>query len=167
MNEKRISRRVAGIAPSAIHEMTRLAAQVEDVAFLYFKYPGSIMAHAHVSWLDPNKIRKTTVVGSKKMLVYDDVSMTEKIRVYDKGVTVQPHYDTFGEFQLSYRTGDIVSPKIDTYEPLAVEVDSFLQSIRTGRQIWRTRDSTRLSDSAAMVNAAGIVISVLYKSARS
>jgi predicted dehydrogenase len=72
---------------------------VEDVAFLTFRYPGSVMAHIHVSWLNPNKIRKTTVVGSKKMLVYDDISSLEKIRIYDKGVKVPPHYDTFGEFQ--------------------------------------------------------------------
>ena len=73
---------------------------IEDVAFLTLEYPGGTLAHIHVSWLDPNKIRKCTFVGSRKMLVYDDVSPTEKIRVYDKGVDVQPHYDNFGEFQL-------------------------------------------------------------------
>jgi predicted dehydrogenase len=102
---------------------------VEDVAFLTFRYPGSVMAHIHVSWLNPNKIRKTTVVGSKKMLVYDDISSLEKIRIYDKGVKVPPHYDTFGEFQLSYRFGDIFIPKLDDSEPLKVECQHFIDVI--------------------------------------
>ena len=105
---------------------------VEDVAFLIIRYPGSIMAHVHVSWLNPNKIRNTIVVGSKKMLVYDDVSSLEKIRIYDKGVTVQPHYDTFGEFQLSYRFGDIFIPKLDDSEPLKVASQHFLDCINKG-----------------------------------
>jgi predicted dehydrogenase len=69
------------------------------------------------------------VVGSKKMLVYDDVSTLEKIRVYDKGVTVQPHYDTFGEFQLSYRFGDIYTPRLDDSEPLKNECQHFVQCV--------------------------------------
>lgn len=103
---------------------------VEDVAFLTFRYPRSVMAHIHVSWLNPNKIRKTTVVGSKKMLVYDDISPLEKIRIYDKGVNIQPHYDTFGEFQLSYRFGDIFIPKLDDSEPLKVECQHFLDCVQ-------------------------------------
>lgn len=103
---------------------------VEDVAFLTLRYPNGVMAHVHVSWLNPNKIRSTTVVGSKKMLVYDDVSSLEKIRIYDKGVTVQPHYDTFGEFQLSYRFGDIFIPKLDDSEPLKIACQHFIDCIR-------------------------------------
>ncbi len=103
---------------------------IEDVAFIHLRYPGDILAHTHVSWLNPDKIRRTVVVGSKKMLVYDDVSTQEKIRVYDKGVTVQPHYDTFGEFQLSYRFGDIYSPRLDDSEPLKNECQHFIQCIR-------------------------------------
>jgi len=102
---------------------------VEDVAFLTIRYPRSVMAHIHVSWLNPNKIRKTTVVGSKKMLVYDDISPLEKIRIYDKGVNVQPHYDTFGEFQLSYRFGDIFIPKLDDSEPLKIECQHFVDCV--------------------------------------
>lgn len=105
---------------------------VEDVAFLTFRYPNGAMAHVHVSWLNPNKIRTTTVVGSKKMLVYDDISSLEKIRIYDKGVTVQPHYDTFGEFQLSYRFGDIFIPKLDDSEPLKVACQHFVDCINSG-----------------------------------
>jgi len=102
---------------------------IEDVAFMHLVYPGDIVAHTHVSWLNPDKIRRFTVVGSKKMLVFDDVSTQEKIRVYDKGVTVQPHYDTFGEFQLSYRFGDIYTPRLDDSEPLKNECQHFVQCI--------------------------------------
>ncbi|MDD4856909.1 MAG: Gfo/Idh/MocA family oxidoreductase [Candidatus Krumholzibacteria bacterium] len=105
---------------------------IEDVAFLLLRYPQSTIANVHVSWLNPNKIRSTTVVGSKKMLVYDDVSSLEKIRIYDKGVTVTPHYDTFGEFQLSYRYGDISIPRLDDAEPLKIECQHFVDCIENG-----------------------------------
>ncbi|MBN2185746.1 MAG: Gfo/Idh/MocA family oxidoreductase [Candidatus Krumholzibacteriota bacterium] len=103
--------------------------EIQDVAFVTLTYPGSVLANLQVSWLNPNKIRKTTVVGSKKMLVYDDVASLEKIRIYDKGVDVIPHYDTFGEFQLSYRYGDISIPKLDDSEPLKIECQHFLDCI--------------------------------------
>lgn len=102
---------------------------VEDVAFLTLRYGRGVMAHVQVSWLNPNKIRRTIVVGSKKMLVYDDVSPLEKIRIYDKGVSVMPHYDTFGEFHLSYRFGDIYIPRLDDSEPLKVACQHFLDCI--------------------------------------
>jgi len=105
---------------------------VEDVAFINIRYPGNVLAHIHVSWLNPNKIRSTTVVGSKKMLVYDDISALEKIRIYDKGVTVTPHYDTFGEFQLSYRYGDILIPRLDDAEPLKVACQHFVDCVEKG-----------------------------------
>jgi predicted dehydrogenase len=105
---------------------------IEDVAFLVLQYPKNIIAHIHVSWLDPCKIRRTTLVGSKKMLVYDDTSTLEKIRVYDKGVDIQPHYDTFGEFQLAYRFGDIIVPKIHDVEPLKSECGHFVECIKNG-----------------------------------
>jgi predicted dehydrogenase len=99
---------------------------IEDVAFLTLEYPGRQIAHVHVSWLDPNKIRRATFVGSRKMLVYDDVDPTEKIKVYDKGVEIQPHYDNFGEFQLTLRSGDIFVPRVDMVEPLKVEAQHFV-----------------------------------------
>jgi predicted dehydrogenase len=116
----------------AAHGHSYIRQTVEDIAFMHLKYPGSIMAHVHVSWLNPNKIRETTVVGSKKMLVYDDISSLEKIRIYDKGVTVLPHYDTFGEFQLSYRFGDIFIPRLDDSEPLKVACQHFIDCIKSG-----------------------------------
>ncbi len=111
------------------HCYVQREAEIEDVAFLTLEYPGRQLAHIHVSWLDPNKIRECTFVGSKKMLVYNDVSSLEKIRVYDKGVDVQPHYDNFGEFQLSYRSGDIFIPRIDQVEPLKNETSHFIDCI--------------------------------------
>jgi len=122
---------ILGTHPESVsaHGHSYIRGSVEDVAFLTFRYPGSVLAHIHVSWLNPNKIRSTTVVGSKKMLVYDDVSPLEKIRIYDKGVTVLPHYDTFGEFQLSYRFGDIFIPKLDDSEPLKVACQHFIDCV--------------------------------------
>ncbi|MFN2371018.1 MAG: Gfo/Idh/MocA family protein [Candidatus Krumholzibacteriia bacterium] len=111
---------------------------IEDVAFLTLEYPEGRLAHIHVSWLDPNKIRNTTVVGSRKMLVYDDVSPAEKIRVYDKGVDVQPHYDNFGEFQLLYRSGDVFIPRLDTVEPLRVEAQHFVDVIAGEAELMTT-----------------------------
>lgn len=103
---------------------------IEDVAMLSLHFPRNVIAFIHVSWLDPNKIRRTTVVGSKKMLVYDDLALQEKIRIYDKGVDVAPYYDTFGEFQFSYRYGNVTIPRIDEAEPLKVECEHFVDCIR-------------------------------------
>jgi predicted dehydrogenase len=125
---------VLGAMPESVSTVANsyIRKNVEDVAFLTMKYPNETLAHVHVSWLNPNKIRSTTVVGSKKMLVYDDISQLEKIRIYDKGVTVQPHYDTFGEFQLSYRFGDIFIPKLDDTEPLKTACQHFVDCIGNG-----------------------------------
>ncbi len=118
------------ISVSAIgHCYVQRDLDIEDVAFVTLEYPGGRLAHIHASWLDPNKIRNCTFVGSKKMLVYDDVSPAEKIRVYDKGVDVQPHYEGFGEFQLLYRSGDVFIPRLDTVEPLKAETGHFLDLI--------------------------------------
>ena len=103
---------------------------VEDVAMLTLRFSKNVIAFIHVSWLDPDKIRRTTIVGSKKMLVYDDTAPQEKIRIYDKGVSAPPHYDTFGEFQFSYRYGDIQIPRIEEKEPLGQECEHFVDCIR-------------------------------------
>lgn len=105
---------------------------VEDVALLSLHFADNVIAFVHVSWLDPNKIRRTTIVGSRKMLVYDDTALQEKIRIYDKGVDVQRYYDTFGDFQFSYRYGDIQIPRIEEAEPLKAECEHFADCIRTG-----------------------------------
>jgi predicted dehydrogenase len=102
---------------------------IEDVLSMTLNYENGTVAFIHCSWLDPKKVRKTTVVGSKRMLVYDDVEPQEKIKIYDKGVDAPPYYDTFGDFQFSYRYGDIVSPRIDDYEPLKKQCGHFIECI--------------------------------------
>jgi len=87
-----------------------------DVAFIQLEYGSGVIAHVELAWLAPSKLRRTTVVGSRKMVVYDDTS-GEPVRVFDSGVTIRDP-DSFGEFQLSYRTGDILSPKVAVTEPL-------------------------------------------------
>lgn len=103
---------------------------IQDVAFLTLHFPDDTLAHIHTSWLDPHKDRNLTIVGSKKMVVFDDAEPTEKIKIYDKGVDTQRDYTTYAEY-LSMRTGDIVIPKLDTSEPLAQECRHFLESVKT------------------------------------
>ena len=105
---------------------------IEDVATLTLNYENGVIAFIHSSWLDPNKIRKTTIVGSKKMLVYNDVEPQEKIKIYDKGVDAPPYYDTYGDFQFSYRYGDIYSPRLEDYEPLTKQCQHFVDCIEQG-----------------------------------
>jgi predicted dehydrogenase len=105
---------------------------IEDVAITTLHFKNGVVAFLHASWLDPNKIRRTTIVGTRKMLVYDDIETQEKIKIYDKGVEVPPYYDTFGDFQFSYRYGDIYSPRIQDYEPLKKECDHFVECIQRG-----------------------------------
>jgi len=104
---------------------------IPDVAFIHLKFDSGAIAHVQVSWLAPSKLRRTTIVGSAKMLVYDDTENIEQVKIFDKGVDYRDP-DTFGEYQLSYRTGDIVSPKLETFEPLQAEMNEFLSSIITG-----------------------------------
>ncbi len=102
---------------------------IADVVYLHFKFLHDIMAHVHVSWLSPCKTRRITIVGSEKMVVYDDIESTTKIKIYDKGVNTPPYTDTFGEWQCSYRNGDVVTPLIPADEPLQIECEHFVQSI--------------------------------------
>jgi predicted dehydrogenase len=104
----------------------------EDVALLSLYFPNNVMAFVHASWLDPNKIRRMTIIGSRKMLVYDDTANQEKIRIYDKGVNVSRYYDTYGEFQFSYRYGDVSIPRIEENEPLKIECEHFVKCIKSG-----------------------------------
>lgn len=102
---------------------------VYDVVHMNLIYPGNILAHVHVSWLDPCKVRRVTVVGSKKMVVYNDIEPSEKIKIFDKGVDTPEYTDTFAEFQCSYRYGDIIVPNIKFVEPLRQECQHFLDCI--------------------------------------
>lgn len=107
---------------------------IHDVAYINLTFPGDIMAHVHVSWLDPCKVRRVTVVGSRKMAVYNDIETLEKIKIYDKGVSAPEYTDNFGDFQFSYRYGDILIPNIRFVEPLKLECQDFLESIANRTQ---------------------------------
>jgi predicted dehydrogenase len=115
------------------HGQSHYRNKVEDVAMLTLRFPNNLVAFVHVSWLDPNKIRRATIVGSRKMLVYDDTALQEKIRVYDKGVTMSPYYDTYGDFQMSYRYGDVYIPRIEEPEPLKIECEHFVDCVISRR----------------------------------
>jgi predicted dehydrogenase len=101
-----------------------------DVAFINLEFPSSTIAHVELSWLAPSKLRRTAIVGSRKMIVYDDTS-SEPVRVFDSGV-VPKDPSTFGEYQLTYRTGDIVSLRVDAVEPLGLEMQDFCNAVRCG-----------------------------------
>jgi len=118
---------------------------IEDVVFLNMKFPDRKMAQVQLSWLDPHKERKFTVVGSKKMAVFDDVQTSEKIRVYDKGVDKPPEYGSYGEY-LTLRDGDVIIPHISMKEPLRLECQHFIASIRDG-----TTPVTDASDGVGVV----------------
>jgi predicted dehydrogenase len=103
---------------------------IPDVAFIDLGFPSGALAHVELSWLAPSKLRRTVVVGSQKMVVYDD-SSSEPVRVFDSGVEYEDP-ETFGQYQLSYRTGDILSPKLDTAEPIMTELTDFVAGVRQG-----------------------------------
>ena len=102
---------------------------VFDVAYLSLIFPHNLTAYVHVSWLDPCKVRRVTVVGSKKMAVYNDMETEAKIKIYDKGIDAPDYTNGFGEFEYNYRSGDINMPNIRFTEPLLQECQHFVDSI--------------------------------------
>lgn len=125
---------ILGMCPQRVsaHGNACVRNTIHDVVYLTLEYPNGLLAHIHVSWLNPSKVRRFTVVGDRQMAVYDDVEATEKVRIFNRGVDAPSHTSTFGEFQLSYRYGDIVSPHIRWTEPLAVECRHFAEAIMEG-----------------------------------
>ena len=121
-----------GESPTHVTALSRgcILPKTPDVAFVNVEYPSGVIAHVELAWLAPSKLRRTTVVGSQKMVVYDDTS-GEPVRLFDSGVTIRDP-DSFGEFQLSYRTGDILSPRVDASEPLSLELTDLCNAIRSG-----------------------------------
>jgi predicted dehydrogenase len=105
---------------------------IEDVTMMCLTFPKERSAIIHSSWLDPRKIREMTIVGSKRMIVYDDVAPLEKIKIFDARVERPPHYDTFAEFHYAYHYGDVYVPYLKQEEPLKTECQHFLDSIRSG-----------------------------------
>jgi predicted dehydrogenase len=108
------------------HGTSFLTPGVEDVVFCYLRFPSGKVAHMHLSWLDPHKMRRITVVGSRKMVVFDDMELERKVTIYDKGE--EPPGETYGEWRT--RTGDIFSPKVPNDEPLRLECRYFLDLVR-------------------------------------
>jgi predicted dehydrogenase len=106
----------------------------EDVAFIALEYGDNALAHIHVSWLNPQKVRQITLVGSQRMVVWDDMQPGEPVSIYDKGLMEEPYYDSFGDFQLKLRDGDIVMPRIASQEPLKTQADAFIRRLTAGER---------------------------------
>jgi len=113
-----------------------IEAGIENIAYLVMRFEDEFIAHFHFNWLAPVKIRRTMIAGSRKMILYDDIEPTEKVRVYDKGVTANRVGDREADYQtlVSYRTGDVWAPRLDPTEALRYVVAEFLNSIQLGRK---------------------------------
>ena len=120
-----------GLEPIAVsaHGESYIQEDVADVVFATITFPGKVLAHIHVSWLDPHKVRRVTIVGSKKMMVFDDMESSEPIKIYDKGVPEAIEYDTYGEY-LHLRYGDVQIPWVKAGEPLKVETGHFIDCVK-------------------------------------
>ncbi len=103
---------------------------VEDVVFCYLRFPSGLAAHVHLSWLDPHKERRFTVVGSKRMATFDDMELERKVTVYDKGF--DQNFSSYGEYIA--RSGDTYSPRVSNEEPLRLECGHFLERVRDGTE---------------------------------
>ena len=109
-----------------------LNGNVEDVVFFTLNFAEDVLAHVHASWLDPSKVRRVTVVGSKKMIIYDDLAAEGKVKVYNKGV-IRAVDAQYGEYQYRLHSGDIAIPKLPMIEPLRAECQDFIDAIVTGK----------------------------------
>lgn len=148
-----------GEVPETVRAMGRdsIVKGIVDVAFVTLTFPSGIIANVELSWLAPSKLRQTVVVGSEKMVVYSDGS-PEPVRLFDSGVVYRDP-ETFGEYQLSYRTGDIISPRIPSSEPLALELAHFAAAVRNDDKLLYhrglARDVVRITEAAARSLANG------------
>ena len=127
---------VLGRSPLAVSVTgsAHVAGQPEDMAYLTCFFDDSFLAHVHVNWLAPVKIRRTLIGGNREMIVYDDLEPSEKIKVYDSGITLSEVPEGLYKTVKGYRTGDMWSPQLDTTEAIREEVDHFIECIRTGRR---------------------------------
>jgi predicted dehydrogenase len=155
-----------GEAPATVSAQghSYLQQGIEDIVFLTMTFRSGIMAHVQMSWLDPHKERRLTVVGSRQMAVFDDMASREKLRIYDKGVDRPPEYRSYGE-SLSIREGDIFIPRVPNTEPLSAQLQHFIRVAR-GEEIPRAdaRDGVRtvrvLEAATRSLSQAGAPISV-------
>lgn len=129
---------VLGERPRAVSAtgMSHIAGSPENIAYLNLHFDGKLMAHVHVNWLAPLKVRRTLVGGSNKMIVYDDLEPSEKIKIYDRGITLDPMAPRAGELKnqmrIGYRTGDMLAPQLDITEALGSELAEFIACIEHG-----------------------------------
>jgi predicted dehydrogenase len=114
--------------------MSHFMANSENIAYLTLFFADNLIAHIHVNWLAPVKVRRTLIGGSRRMLIYDDVEGSEKVKVYDKGVDMSDTLENVHQLRVNYRAGDMWAPRIDNTEALKVEVQEFVDAIRAGRQ---------------------------------
>ena len=130
---------LGNVRPISVYKsgMDYVQEQIDDVVFMHIVYPDKIMVNVHVSWLNPHKIRKMVVVGSRKMIVYDDIA-ENKIAIYDKGIDPMAilgenmDFDHPGIFKFNLRSGDVLLPKIELVEPLKIEIEHFFDCIQNG-----------------------------------
>jgi predicted dehydrogenase len=113
--------------------ISHVANEPENIAYLTCFFADNLIAHIHVNWLAPVKIRKTLIGGDKQMIVYDDLEPTEKVKIYDKGITLTNNSEGIYKLLVSYRMGDVLTPQLDTTEALRLEVACFAESILKGK----------------------------------
>jgi predicted dehydrogenase len=127
---------VLGQTPSAVSAagMSHVARAPENVAYLTLFFDTNLIAHIHVNWLAPVKVRRTLIGGSKKMIVYDDLEPSEKVKVYDCGVTVADDTENLYRVRIGYRTGDMWAPRLDGKEALRSEAEHFIRCVESGER---------------------------------
>jgi predicted dehydrogenase len=133
---------VLPIRPCAVSAtgISHVGGKPEDIAYLTLMFDAPLIAHAHVNWLAPVKIRRTLIGGSRRMIVYDDVEPSEKIKIFDKGITLNGNNGTNGDGQqlydllVGYRAGDMLAPQLDMTEALLREARHFVQCIEKGEE---------------------------------
>jgi predicted dehydrogenase len=114
--------------------MSHVPDEPENIAYLTLFFDGCLIAHIHVNWLAPVKVRRTLIGGSRKMIVYDDLEPSEKVKVYDKGITLNNNGERVYQMLIGYRTGDMWAPQLDMTEPLRTEVLHFIHCVETGER---------------------------------
>ena len=114
--------------------MSHVPGRPENLAYLTCFFSGNMIAHFHVNWMAPVKLRQTLIGGSEKMIVYDDIEMSEKIKVYDKGIIVSDAADAVYQRHVGYRTGDMWAPRLDNLEALKIEAEHFVECVNNGSQ---------------------------------
>jgi predicted dehydrogenase len=114
--------------------LSHVAGRPENIGYITMFFDDPLIAHVHVNWLSPVKVRSTLIGGSDRMVVYDDMEVSEKVKVYDRGITVTPHSESLYQSLVGYRLGDMVAPKLDGMESLAYEFQHYVHCLESGEQ---------------------------------